>query len=285
MDVESKYIKNVANLVPMPDIALDVLTMAHDVDCDMDKLVERIERDPSLTANMLRLANSAYFGHPNKITSIRTIVVLMGLESVKLMAISSAAVGMLKSPQEAYKLEPGELWNHSYATAILAEAIGKCAGCEGLSSVYTAALLHDVGKVLLNRPLQLEMLKQDVLELGVEDAAYEQRLLNTDHARVGLALLQGWGLPERITEPVGIHHSHAEIESSPLHCRVVYLANRLEKNLGLHRGEPIENSGIDLGQNMSAEHLPSVPGFLENMETIVSEAYERYFETAMVFEL
>ena len=285
MDVESKYIKNVANLVPMPDIALDVLSIAHDVACDINKLVEKIERDPSLTANMLRLANSAYFGHPNKITSTRTIVVLLGLETVKLMAISSAAVGMLKSPQEAYKLEPGELWNHSYATAILAEAIGKYAGCEDISSLYTAALLHDVGKVLLNRPLQLEMLKQDVLELGVEDAAYEQRLLNTDHARVGLALLQGWGLPERITEPVGIHHSHAEIETSSLHCRIVYLANRLEKNLGLHRGEPIENTGIDLGQNMGGEPPPPVPGFSENMETIVSEAYERYFETVMVFEL
>jgi len=180
MDIESKYIKNVANLVPMPDIALDVLTMAHDVACDMKKLVKNIERDPSLTANML---------------------------------------------------------------------------------------------------------KQDILELDVEDAAYEQRLLNTDHARVGLALLQGWGLPKRITEPVGSHHSHAEIETSPLHCRIVYLANRLEKHLGLHRGEPIENTGIALGQNIGGEPLPSVPGFSENMEPIVSESYERYFETATVFEL
>ena len=285
MNVENKYIKDVANLVPMPDIALDVLKIAHDMDCDMNKLIRKVERDLSLTANMLRMANSAYVGLPNKVTSTRDIVVLLGLETVKLMAISSASVGVLKTPQDAYKLEPEELWNHSYATAILAEVIGKYAGCEDLPSLYTAALLHDMGKVLLNRPLHLEMLKQDILELGVEDAVYEQQLLKTDHARVGATLLQGWGLPKRVTEPVRIHHSHAEIKTSSLHCRVIYLANRLEKNLGLHRGEPIENTGINLGQDMEVEHCSSVPGFSENWDAIVSEAYERYFETASVFEL
>ena len=215
MAVESKYIKNVTNLVPMPDVALDVLKMAHDENCNMGRLIQKIERDPSLTANMLRMANSAHFGLSSKVTSAREATVLLGLETVKLMAISSASVGVLKSPQESYRLEPGELWNHSYAAAILAETIGKYAGCEDTASLYTAALLHDIGKVLLNRPLQLEMLKQDVLEVGIEDAAYELQLLDTDHARVGAALLLSWGLPEEITEPVRIHHSNMEIDTFP----------------------------------------------------------------------
>ena len=165
MNIEKKYISDVDTLIPSPQIALEVLELAHGVDCDFNRLASKIESDPSLTANMLRMANSAYFGHMRKIASVRDIIIRLGLETVKLIAITSASLGLLKNPQEAYNLEAGALWQHSHATATLASIIGQHAKIEESYSVYTAALLHDVGKIILNRPLR-KALAQNKEPLG-----------------------------------------------------------------------------------------------------------------------
>ena len=119
MTIEQEIIKGVDKLIPRPDIALEVMSLANESDCDISALSKVINQDPSMMANMLRLANSAYFGHMKEINSVRDIVIRLGLDSVKMIAITSASAGLLKSPQEAYNLEPGSLWRHSHGTALL----------------------------------------------------------------------------------------------------------------------------------------------------------------------
>ena len=98
------YLAGVQELVPRPDIALDVLTLAHSDDCSAPQLATLIEKDPCLTVNMLRLANSALFGHMKKIASVRDIIVRLGLEAVSLLAIAGASVTILKTPMDALNL-------------------------------------------------------------------------------------------------------------------------------------------------------------------------------------
>jgi len=157
MDIEQEYIKNVENLPPCPDIALEVLTLAQDLDCNFKELTKKIERDPNLTANMLRMANSVYFGYMKQISSVRDMIVRLGLDNIKLIAITGASVAFLKPSKMSYGLKNGALWQHSYATAILSSIIGRYARVEKNNTLYTAALLHDVGKVVLDRPLQVEI--------------------------------------------------------------------------------------------------------------------------------
>ncbi|MFC1512922.1 HDOD domain-containing protein, partial [Thermodesulfobacteriota bacterium] len=206
MKVEEEYIKHIDKLMPCPDIALAILKIAHEDDCNVSTLARNIEKDPTLTANMLKMANSAYFGHMKQIHSITDIIVRLGMETVKLIAITSASAGLLNSNQKAYNLKNGALWRHSYATALLASIICRYAGVDDESSIYTAALLHDIGKVVLNKHLQREILNANEPEAGTTMIAYERAVLHTDHARVGEALLNKWGLPGSITKAVGDHH-------------------------------------------------------------------------------
>lgn len=278
MEIELEIIKAVDKLIPRPDIALDVMTLANQSDCDITALSKRINQDPSLMANMLRLANSAYFGHMKKIHSIRDIVIRLGLDSVKMIAITSASAGLLKSPQEAYNLDPGALWRHSHGTALLSAIIGRFAKVEVTSSLYSAALLHDVGKIILNRRLQVEAMSQGGVGEYPNLVALENALLHTDHAKVGKALLQKWGLPESITEPVGTHHNLSACQGR-LACQIVYLANHLTESIGLHSSD-----GEDYFYKVKArcgvtEDLPEIPAFLDNMEAIISEFYEQFNET------
>ena len=279
MDIEKKYISDVENLVPRPDIALEVLNMAHDMNCNIASMAKKIETDPSLTANMLRVANSAYFGHMQGITSVKDMIVRLGLESVKFIAITSASVGLMKSPQEAYNLEPGSLWYHSHATAILAGIIAEYAKVKEASPIYTAALLHDIGKILLNRPLQLESCNRDVPRKFTNFIDLEEYMLQTNHAKVGMALLKNWGLPDNITIPVGTHHFGKFPKAEELNCKIVYLANFLVESIGIRSVVPdnyMFNIQEFLEQNQT---VPEVPNFQENMEMIINDFFTRLNES------
>lgn len=280
MDIEKQYIEDVVKLIPRPDIALDVLALAHDSSSAIQGIARKIEQDPNLTANMLRMANSAYFGFMREITSVEDMVVRLGYDMVKILAITSASSGLLNSPQEAYNLEPKSLWYHSYACGLLASIIAKHAKVENVSLVYTAALLHDIGKVLLNRPLQREILNRKIDKKFATLVELERFMLQTDHARVGMALLKKWGLPDDIVVPVGYHHSTGEEESQLLNSQVVYLANYLVESIGIRAiREEDYMFKVDDFPDIYQE-LPNVPNFHDNMEAIMAEFFNQFKEAA-----
>lgn len=284
INIEQKYIKNVDNLVPRPDLAFEVLSMAHNANCSFNELGKKIEMDPNLTANMLRLANSAYFGHMRAIDSVKDIIVRLGLETVKLLAITSASVGLMKSPQEAYNLEPGSLWYHSHASAVLASVICQHAKIDDAGSVYTASLLHDIGKVLLNKPLQVAISNMKVKPAKKFSSLVELEysLLQTDHAKVGEALLEKWGLPEHISQPVGDHHSQEKLASADMGSKIVYLANFLVESIGI-RSMSSENYTFNIQEFIDQNQiLPDVPNFQENMESIMEEFFTQFNETTNI---
>nr|MBF0221005.1 HDOD domain-containing protein [Desulfobulbaceae bacterium] len=280
MSIELEFIKKIDKLIPRPEIALEVLKTANESECSIPALSKIIKQDPSLMANMLKLANSAYFGHMQEINSITDIIVRLGIDTVKMLAITSASVGVLNSPQQAYNLEPGFLWKHSYACAMLSSIIGKWAKYTAVSTLYTSALLHDVGKIILNRPLQIESMnrgeeldpKSSILEL-------EQFLLHTNHAKVGAVLLKEWGLPADIVSPVESHHNLKACGNS-LNNQIVYLANYLTESMGIKASTP-DSYFFTVEEDFSAnKDLPNIPSFKENMESIIYEFYEKFNDTS-----
>jgi len=279
MNIENEYIKNIDSLIPCPTIALEVLEMAHGAGCDFSELARKIESDPNLTANMLRMANSAYFGHMKKIASVRDIVVRLGLESVKMIAITGASVGLLKNPQQAYNLEAGALWQHSQATATLASVIAKHARLVDSFSIYTAALLHDIGKVILNRALQKAIIEYPTAGEEKNMLALEQKLLQTDHARVGMVLLESWGLPAEISVPVGFHHNFNLAPSHKESVRLVYLANALVEGMGFSSVEG-QVRPVEVDDVVSEDVYGAIPNFQQNLEDIVDEFYRKMNEAS-----
>lgn len=285
IDVAAEYVRDVEKIAPCPEVALDVLSMAHAPDCSIPKLSEKIEQDPGLTANMLQMANSAYFGHMKKINSVKDIIVRMGVDAVKIISITSASVGLLRSPQAAYALGRGELWRHSFAVAILANIIARNAKARDTSAIYTAGLLHDVGKVILDRPLRVASYSRDENNEQEDLLTMERRLLHTDHAEVGMALLEKWGLPEAVAVPVGLHHDLTQPQSKRLGSKIIYLADEL-----VHLTEYDAGSSGDfffdvLAYESMKGELPQVPNFENNMRLIIEEFVDKYQDAVAVFSL
>lgn len=274
MKSEQQYIEKVENLIPCPTIALEVLELAHKPECDFNLLAGKIESDPSLTANMLHIANSAYFGHMRKIASIRDIIVRLGIESVRLIAITGASVGLLKDPQNAYNLKAGALWHHCHATAALAAIIGQHAKIVDSFSLYTGALLHDIGKIILNKPLLAAMNENGIPATTGNLLGVEQEFLHTDHAKVGMLLLENWGLPSEITVPVGFHHDY---DLAPVHkdsTRIVHLANALVEGMGFSSSDQLE-AAIVVEDVIDSAVYSSIPHFQQDMEQIIEEFYQK----------
>jgi putative nucleotidyltransferase with HDIG domain len=276
MNIEEEYIKNVEELPACPDIALEVLMISQDEECDFKKLAGKINRDPNLTANMLRMANSVIYGYMKKISSVKDMIVRLGLENVKLIAITSASSALLKPSKEAYGLAYGALWRHSYATAVLASIIGKYAEVKKSATLYTAALLHDVGKVILDRPLQIEIFNREPPEHEMRFVDFEDYILHTNHAKVGMALLESWGLPDDICIPVGYHHIRDMSAQADVITKIVYLANLLIENMGILLTDPEMYDFNVTDQENPAEIMEGVPNFAGNKEFIIDTFFEKY---------
>lgn len=278
MNIEEQYITDIDKLVPRPDIALTVLQMVHEDGNNALNIARTVEQDPLLTTNMLRMANSSYFGHMRKISSVHDIIVRLGMNTVKTLAITSAAAGVLNSPQQAYNIKPHILWHHSRACAIMAQIISEYAKITDTFAVYTAALLHDIGKVLLNKPLWRKRRQGRMDKKFTTLVELEQYLLDTNHARVGMALLQKWGLPEEICVAVGQHHTHDDPKKISVYANIVSLANTLTHNIGKPGNE---REKIDLiGEDLFADKqiVPEVGNFRDNLTPIIQKIYEAVAE-------
>ena len=133
----------------MPGAAVKLLALIDDPEVNVARIEKILRQDAGLTANLLKLANSAYFGIPSKVGSVRQAVLLLGLKRLIQMVIASCVSAIMDKTVPGYDLPPGELWRHSLAVTVAAEGLVKELKVEHADEIFTAALLHDIGKLVL----------------------------------------------------------------------------------------------------------------------------------------
>jgi putative nucleotidyltransferase with HDIG domain len=194
--------------------------------------IEEIENvlrfDPGLAANVLRLANSAYFGMPTKVRDLKHAVVLLGVKRFAQIAVGACMNQTMDTAIEGYGLSPGELWLHSIAVSTTAEALARNRKLTETSDLFTPALLHDLGKLVLGEFVKAESSKiNDLISKGVPFPIAEKEILKTDHAEIGALILSKWQFPDDLINAVRWHHYPDGTKTSNLHPDFVYLANLL----------------------------------------------------------
>ena len=132
----------------MPGAAIKLLALIDDPDMSVSQIEDILRHDAGLTANLLKLANSAYFGIPSKVGSVRQAVLILGLKRLIQMVIASCFGAIMDKPIPGYDLPPGELWRHAIAVSVAAEGLVHELEIGASEEIFTAALLHDVGKAI-----------------------------------------------------------------------------------------------------------------------------------------
>jgi putative nucleotidyltransferase with HDIG domain len=221
----------------MPGAAVKLLALVEDPGVSVPQIESILRQDPGLTANLLRLANSAYFGIPSKVGSVRQAVILLGLKRVVQMVIAVCTSALMDQTVPGYDLPAGELWRHSLAVSVAAEGLVRELKLDAAEEIFTAALLHDVGKIVLGQFVQENYAKIALaLEQGLAFETAESIVLGTNHAEIGAQVLSKWSLPAGIVHAVRWHHEPEKAEQPDPMLDVVHVANMLCLMIGIGVG-------------------------------------------------
>jgi HD-like signal output (HDOD) protein len=221
-------------LPPMPAVAVRLLEAAQDPNVDLGQVASWLERDPAMTANLLRLCNSPLYSLRREVTSVRQATSLLGLKRVVQIAVTVLSSRYLTPAQFGYDLAAGELWRSSLAAAIAAEIVAERVGYPNVSTAYTAGLLQDTGKIVLADFVggAISEIRRLVEEEGVPWEEAERRTVGLPHPEVGAVLLERWGFPAALVESVRTHHRPTEARLDPILARISHLADALTMTLG-----------------------------------------------------
>jgi putative nucleotidyltransferase with HDIG domain len=229
--------KRIAAFPAMSGVALDLLALAGSPVVTVQQIEGLLKRDPGLTANLLKLANSAYFGLPSKVGSVHQAVMLLGLKRLAQMVVAACTSAMLGSGVPGYELPEGELWRHSLAVSVAARGLARELKLDAADEIFTAGLLHDVGKLILGQFVKeaYPLIEREVA-LGLTFERAEERVLGVDHAAIGAQILCKWSLPENIVQAVRWHHAPEASERTDTMLDVVHVANMLCLMMGVGMG-------------------------------------------------
>jgi len=221
-------VTGVIRLVSLPEVCLRVNEMMEDPATSARTLGEVISRDTGLTARLLKIVNSSFYGFPSKIETVSRAVTVIGLRELRGLVLAASAVETFsKIPTEV--LNRVHFWRHSVYCGVVAQLVAE--ECKVLHSerLFVAGLLHDIGKLIIAHrlPEQMKIIKERVAAEQRFDYEIEQEELGFDHADVGGALLREWKMPPTLCDAVDYHHRPGDAEESLMDAAMVHLANSI----------------------------------------------------------
>jgi HD-like signal output (HDOD) protein len=228
---ESKRPWALKSLPPFPAVALQLLSVLDDEDVPMKKIVDLLRIDPALSAEILRVSNSALYGLSRRVDNISHAIVILGTEAVKRLALTVALGRFSHSFLRNQSLRI--CWDHSVACALLAEEIAVAS--RGLKDrAYTGGLLHDVGRLALLAcyPVEYGNLIVVARENDFDELECERQLFDIDHCAAGEWLGHHWNLPTDVVEAIAHHHSADVTDNSLL--SIVTAANAVADAIGFN---------------------------------------------------
>lgn len=229
MNRRREIIDKIGTIISIPTYVAQAIQELQKDDVDLRSVIQTIETDPSITANILKLVNSTAFAADHPITSLFEAGVKIGSYNLLELIVGSSMSGIMNKSVPGYDLPPGDLWRSSVIAGIFTDVIGDVLKIKVPDHAFTAALLRDVGKILLGTFIDIDAneICQHAVDNDISFPEAEYAVLGIDHAEVGAFLLRKWRLPEQLCIPVRWHHSPDETTEESLVTCVVHVADAL----------------------------------------------------------
>jgi putative nucleotidyltransferase with HDIG domain len=255
-------VKTIINLPALPSIAMEVVEMVDNPKTSASQLGKIISTDQALTAKVLKIANSPFYGFPKKISTIDFAIIVLGFDALKEIVISISLVSSLQKKSDNY-FDSKAFWDHSIATGVIARKLARDLGYRVSGEVFVAALLHDMGVSVMHRYFNNEFKR--IVDIAREsDLTFmeaEESVLSVTHADIGSWLAERWNLPDHLVEGVLLHATPEKAEKNPelvaiIHCADVFAAR-------INGGAVEFDKGIDFDQEALARLKLEDPNVLE----------------------
>lgn len=208
-DLLKSILASIDTLPPFPVVARKILEISRDDEVNFKDIVNLIKYDEAITSNCLKLCNSSYYGTLVKTFTIDQAVFKLGLKNVQMIALASAKeLSDYSRAQKGYGYGAGELWRHSVTTAIISQLLFKRISGQDDSVLFTSALLHDIGKIILNNHVGKGMI--NLIELAIKEklslVEAERSIFGIDHAELGGIIAESWQFPSILCNAIKNHH-------------------------------------------------------------------------------
>lgn len=230
----NEVVNNIRDLPAMPVIVAELISSLDDDNISENTLADKLSRDQALSAKVLRLANSSFYGRPNKVSTIQQAIAILGFNSVRTLVTSAAVIaGFSGSKSKHVRFNFETFWKHSIATALCAKVLAAELGTNQ-DNAFMGGLLHDIGRLVLvtGSPQHYA----DVIAYREEKDCHlfdaERHVLGIDHAMAGCALAAHWKFPALIQNAIASHHAPNAQKAEPLES-IVHIADCIAHALDL----------------------------------------------------
>jgi len=242
----------------MPQVVWQLIDALSDDRTDALKLERIIEGDMALASKVLSLANSAYYGMPQKITTISRAVVVIGYQELEFLALGAGLAQLFDLSQVPLGFDGEGLWLHSLAVSWASRELAEASGYPIPGEVMVAGLLHDLGKLVLATHLADELTR--ILDLVRKGSPYYKAEAETGlkHSIIGYWLAKRWSLPEIHSATIRYHHAPQTTDPYLRSTCLVSLGDILVKSLGLglvHEAPPLKEDQLLRAAGLKTRHL------------------------------
>jgi HD-like signal output (HDOD) protein len=200
----------ISRMPSLPITVSKILQICNDPKTSPADLNQVISLDPVLMGRVMKLINSAYYSLPNQITSLVRAIIMLGINTVKNLALSTAVLGNLSAKQNFQALNIDGFWRHSLCTGVTAKLLAarRKRDVKQLEEYFVAGLLHDIGKIPLNNKMSAEYVEALSLTDREQRPLYvvEERITGVNHCEVGRLIIKSWNLGPVMEDVVFFHH-------------------------------------------------------------------------------
>ncbi len=233
-------VKQVSHIATLPEVTMGIIELVEDPKSSAQDLNRLIGNDPALSARILKVVNSAFYGLPRQIGSINRAISLLGLNAVKNIAIAASLAKLFRGGSLSDRFDAKDLWTHSIAVAAAAKVLAKEARMASGDEAFLAGLIHDIGVMV---ELQSDRVKLTQVFTNMQFGAEGEPLMDfrlverdafgADHCQFGEALCDAWKFPRSLALVCGHHHDPASLPHDQRQLSwIIYIAERLAAKHG-----------------------------------------------------
>ena len=228
-------VREIKNLKPIPTVIHPLLDALNAPNTGMDEVANIIQYDPAITAAVLRTANSAFFGLKHPVESIKDAVSLLGMDQIINLVLLKSGAQIFNTEQDGYGRSQRELWKYSVSSALIVRQIAEELNMSGASGIFTAALLKDMGKTVLDRFVDNagEKICGLMARKNLSALAAEKAVLGVDHAELGAMIAKMWKFSPNMVKIIRYHHINDIKTMAEMNITVVYLAECICMMMGM----------------------------------------------------
>ncbi|THB81825.1 MAG: HDOD domain-containing protein [Desulfobacteraceae bacterium] len=238
MTAIQELIKEIKKLKPIPAVINRIIEAVDQPGSSMDEIAAIIKYDPAVTAMLLKTCNSAFFGLKNPAESVEEAAMFLGTDQIVELVLLKSGAAIMTGKQEGYGLQEGAMWKYAVSSALIAKQVARQLSMENINTIFTAALLKDLGKIILDGVVadKIQKIDQLVVENNFSFQEAEKQVIGIDHAELGAMIAKMWKFSPRMVKIIRNHHLQDESMQAEKDIIVVYLADCICMMLGLAVG-------------------------------------------------